>query len=147
MTKRSWLGLITCIVLVIIFTFFLHPIEGDGDFYHHINTGRLILTHFQLPRVDQWTFTEHGNGWVAYSWATGVLFYLTFSAFGVAGISILVALVGIVSLFLAFQLMKSYHLKEKLIYPLLLLLTSLLLVRFPARPEIFTYPFLLCQFL
>lgn len=139
MASKIWLMLF----FTFIFILFIHPLEGDGDFYHHINTGRYTLNHFSLPRVDEWTFTEHGKSWVAHSWAAGLLFYLIYSSFGVAGISIFVALIGLLTLFLTYLLMKSYHLKKQLTYPLLLILVSLLLIRFPARPEIFAYPFLI----
>lgn len=139
--RRSKLQLV--LFLALIFILFIHPIEGDGDFYHHLHTGKYILSHLQLPRTDQWTFTASGQPWVAHSWVAGLLFYLIYLAFGVAGISFLVGLVGLITIFLAYLLIKSYHLKEKFIYSLLLLLVSLLLIRFPARPEIFAYPFLI----
>lgn len=131
------------VFLIFIFILFLHRIEGDGDFYHHINTGKYVLSHLKLPRVDEWTFTEYGKPWIAHSWAAGVLFYLIYTLFGVGGVSIFVASGGLITVFLAYLLMRIYHLKEKLIYPLLVILISLLLIRFPSRPEIFAYPFLI----
>lgn len=138
--------MISKVFITLLFSFyfllFLHPLEGDGDFYHHLHTGKYVLENFSLPKIDEWTFTARGQPWIAHSWATGVLFYLIYSSWGVWGISLLVALIGLLTLILIFALFKSYHLKNSLIYPLLLILASLFLIRFPSRPEIFSYPLL-----
>lgn len=126
-----------------IFILFLHPLEGDGDFYHHLNTGKYVLENLSLPKFDEWTFTAQGQPWIAHSWAAGILFYLIYKFFGVAGITIFVALIGLLTFILIYTLFKSYQLKDTFIYPLLLLLASLFLIRFPSRPEIFTYPLLI----
>jgi len=49
-------------------------------------TGRYVVQHHQIPRLDVLTFTSAGKPW-AYPPFAGVLFYLTYNAFGYAGLS------------------------------------------------------------
>lgn len=137
------MGKLTIIFFILITPLFIYPIGGDGDFYHHIHTGKYVLENFKLPKVDEWTFTEYGKPWVAHSWAAGISFYLIYQFFGLTGISLFVALMGFLTIFLIYLLLKTYQLKLAIIFPLLILLTSLAIIRFPARPEIFAYPLII----
>jgi tetratricopeptide (TPR) repeat protein len=59
---------------------------GDSDMGWHLATGRWVLDHRQVPRTDVLSFTSAGTPWV-YPPFAGVLFYLTYGAFGYAGLS------------------------------------------------------------
>jgi tetratricopeptide (TPR) repeat protein len=49
-------------------------------------TGRYVVQHHQIPRTDVLSFTSAGKPW-AYPPFAGLLFYLTYCAFGYAGLS------------------------------------------------------------
>jgi tetratricopeptide (TPR) repeat protein len=63
----------------------LHTVS-DYDMGWHLATGRYVVQHHQIPRTDVLSFTSVGKPW-AYPPFAGVLLYLTYSAFGYAGLS------------------------------------------------------------
>jgi hypothetical protein len=63
----------------------LHTV-ADEDMGWQLATGRYVIQHHQIPRTDVLTFTSAGKPW-AYPPFAGVLFYLTYGAFGYAGLS------------------------------------------------------------
>jgi tetratricopeptide (TPR) repeat protein len=52
----------------------------------HLATGRWVVEHRQVPNTDVLSFTSAGTPWM-YPPFAGVLFYLTYNAFGYAGLS------------------------------------------------------------
>lgn len=63
----------------------LHTV-ADYDMGWHLATGRYVVQHSQIPRTDVLSFTSMGQPW-AYPPFAGVLLYLTYCAFGYAGLS------------------------------------------------------------
>ncbi len=63
----------------------LHTV-ADYDMGWQLATGRYVVQHHQIPRTDVLSFTSAGKPW-AYPPFAGVLFYLTYCAFGYAGLS------------------------------------------------------------
>src|ERR1022692_757289 len=63
----------------------LHTV-GDSDMGWHLATGRWVVDHRQVPRADVLSFPAAGTPWI-YPPSAGVLFYLTYNAFGYAGLS------------------------------------------------------------
>lgn len=59
---------------------------ADEDMGWQLATGRYVVEHHQIPRTDVLSFTSAGKPW-AYPPFAGVLFYLTYCAFGYAGLS------------------------------------------------------------
>lgn len=135
--KRNLLALLFIAILSLLF---LHPISGDGDFFHHLETGRYVINNHTLPRVDEWTYTARGLPWIAHSWGMGVVFYLIYNHFGPAGISVTVYLVGFVTLLLLCKLLLNLGITQKTTLLLLPISAATLSVRFPSRPEIVTFP-------
>jgi len=68
---------------------------ADYDMGWHLATGRYVVQHHQIPRTDVLSFTSAGKPW-AYPPFAGVLFYLTYVAFGYAGLSWFCALACLV---------------------------------------------------
>ena len=73
------------LVLLSAFCAGLHTV-ADYDMGWHLATGRYVVQHHQIPHTDVLSFTSAGKPW-AYPPFAGVLFYLTYSAFGYAGLS------------------------------------------------------------
>jgi tetratricopeptide (TPR) repeat protein len=63
----------------------LHTV-ADEDMGWQLATGRYVVQHHQIPSTDVLSFTSTGKPWV-YPPFAGVLFYLTYCAFGYAGLS------------------------------------------------------------
>jgi tetratricopeptide (TPR) repeat protein len=63
----------------------LHTV-ADEDMGWQLATGRYVVQHHQIPRTDVLSFTSAGKPW-AYPPFAGLLFYLTYCAFGYAGLS------------------------------------------------------------
>src|ERR1022692_1388517 len=63
----------------------LHTV-ADYDMGWHLATGRYVIQHHQIPRTDVLSFTSAGKAW-AYPPFAGVVLYLTYCAFGYAGLS------------------------------------------------------------
>lgn len=131
----------------IIFLLFLFPVGQEGDFFHHINTGRYIAENYQLPYFDQWTFTAKNHPWTSHSWASGLLFYELFLLFGHVGISLFCAFIATISFLLGYFLLRSYSVSKFLSIISLVTIIPLVQARWPARPEILSYPLALCLLL
>lgn len=125
---------------VAILAFFTHPFEGSGDFYHHVSTGKFIVEHRSLPYLDSFTHTANGLPWVAYSWASGLIFYLILKFFGEIGITVAVSLVALITFALLYLLLASFKIPQKINLLTILVMAGPISVRFPQRPEVFTYP-------
>jgi len=61
------------------------------DLWWHLETGRQILLHRAIPRVDDYSFTSAGNAWVDHSWLFQIVFYLVWLAAGAYGFTLLKA--------------------------------------------------------
>lgn len=122
---------------------FLHPIDSDGDFFHHLNIGKYILQNHTLPHFDNLTFTAFGKEYIAHSWLTGVIFYFVYTNFGPIGINILVLAIAILTFCLSFYYLKILKINFTTSILTLLLIAPVLASRWPSRPEIFTYPIFL----
>ena len=46
----------------------LHPVIFDADIWWHLQTGRWIVDHGQLPNTDPFSAYGEGKPWFAYSW-------------------------------------------------------------------------------
>ena len=73
------------LVLVLALCAGLHTV-GDNDMGWHLATGRWVVQHHAVPRTDVLSFTSAGKEWT-YPPFAGVLLYLTYIAFGYAGLS------------------------------------------------------------
>jgi tetratricopeptide (TPR) repeat protein len=124
-----------------IFFFFLFPVGGDGDFFHHLNAGTYIIQTHQLPRVDQYTFTASGKSWIDYAWGTDVLLSVLYHTVGPVGINIIVGLLAVLTFFLLFLYFKALHVSTPAALLTLGIIAPVLAIRWPPRPELFTYPF------
>lgn len=114
-------------VLIASFFLFLHPVNS-GDFFHHLATGRDIVTTGKLPRTDTWTFTAFGKPWIAHSWGSGVVYYLIYTLAGYHGISVFFALIGVATVWLI-----SLSSRSLLVG---FMAAALLSLRWPSRPEV-----------
>lgn len=94
-------------------------------------------------QTDEFTHTAAGYPVIDHSWASGVVMYLIFSHFGPEGIRILAAvLAGLVAFLLTFWL-SGLGIDHKAGIVAVFLTLSMMMFRWPDRPELFSYFFLL----
>ena len=133
----------TVVFFTAIFVFFTYQLGGDGDFFHHVNTGRHVVTTKSFPYTDDLTFTASGRPWVGYAWGMGVLFYLVYSNFGAVGISLTVACLAVFTFVLLYFLLRKIGAGYWTSMVTLALAAGPISTRWPNRPEIITYPFII----
>src|SRR5687767_464389 len=69
------------------------PLSHD-DIFLHLETGRWMLAHREVPRADPFSFTRPGQRWVTHEWGFALLAHGVHAAGGMAGlIALRVALV------------------------------------------------------
>lgn len=118
-----------------LFLLFLHPIES-GDFFHHLNSGKYVITQRELPYRDDLSFTASGQPWVAYAWGSGVIFYLLYRFFGPNAISVWFAMLGTTAALLVYLTLKTMNIPKLLRLALTFASAALASLRWPARPEV-----------
>ena len=80
----------------------MRPALFDPDYYWHIETGRLIVAQWAVPRTDPFSFTAANQAWVAHEWLFEAFLYLVFAAAGSFGVKLMTALFGIASVVLVY---------------------------------------------
>lgn len=145
LTMNRWFFIGTFIILLILF---VHPIDTDGDFYHHMNVGKYILTHHALPRVDDLTFTAVGRPYIGNGWLSGVVFYLLYHTYGFFPINLLNYGLGLLTMVMLYwYLHRCLGVSPKRTLLALLVVAPVMATRWPYRPEMFMYVFLFGLFL
>jgi hypothetical protein len=143
--RDKFLGIGFCVVFLLLF---IRPIDGDGDFYHHLNVGREIVMTHKLPRVDTLTHTAAGRPFVGNGWLSGVVFYLIYASVGAIGINILNYALAAATFFLLFwYLHRCLRVVWRSTLLSLLIVAPVVATRWPYRPEMFMYIFLFGLFL
>lgn len=80
-------------ILVVVFVIkALFPILQDPDFYWHLKVGEYIVSNGALPAGELFTYTHPGENWVHSEWLFQIILFAVYSAFGFAGVNILVAI-------------------------------------------------------
>ena len=91
---RGWLragtSFLAVLILVMIGVQFLYsmykPDMNDPDIWWHMRNAQYLFQHHQLLRADMYSFTVAGQPWISHEWLSEVPFYLSYEAFGLAGL-------------------------------------------------------------
>lgn len=115
----------------------------EGDTWWHLAIGDHILKTHTWPTTDQYSFTAHGNKWIAYEWLGDVVIAAANRLAGLRGLTILLVGLGagIVLLMYDYAYIRSHNAKAAFIASALLL--PLAMVSFTVRPQMLGYVFLL----
>ncbi len=115
----------------------------EGDTWWHLAVGDHILTTHRWPTTDQYSFTAHGDSWIAYEWLGDVMIAVAHRIMGLTGMAVL--LVGlaavIVLLMYRYACLRSRNTKAAFVACALLL--PLVFISFTLRPQLLGYIFLL----
>ncbi len=60
----------------------------DPDVFWHLATGRYIVEHHAIPRVDPFSFTVLGEPWRTVDWLAELALYGAYAAFGYTGLGL-----------------------------------------------------------
>jgi hypothetical protein len=136
------------VTFLILLALFIHPIDVDGDFYHHMNVGKYILTHHSLPRVDDLTFTAVGRTFMGNGWFSGIIFYVLYPRYGAIPVNILNVLMAVSAFTMAFwYLHRCLRVSLRRSILSILVVAPVVATRWPYRPEMFMYVFVFSFFL
>lgn len=124
---------------LIAFLIGLSPIR-NYDYFWHIAAGRWITRHRSIPETDPFSLTGAGQTWINLEWLFQILAYLTRSALGEAGISLLVA-AGVAAT--VWWLIRSSQLPEWAAAATSVVCAAGASFRIDARPETASVPILL----
>ncbi len=65
----------------------------DPDLWWHLRTGQWIVETGSVPRLDPFSFTRAGHGWVSHEWLAEVAFYEIWRHLGFGGLIIFSAVI------------------------------------------------------
>ena len=88
--RASFLPLLVAVLLIPAVIGSSNTIFNDGDVSWHIATGKWILSHHAIPRVDPFSFTWAGKPWVPIEWLSEVLYAAAYQLAGYGGVAALV---------------------------------------------------------
>ncbi|MBI4386741.1 MAG: hypothetical protein HY551_05110 [Elusimicrobia bacterium] len=98
---RSAKALMACFLIFLVSHLLIKVF--DPDTWLHLHVGRFILHNGFIPSVNTFSFTEPGHPWMPHEWLSQVIFYLTYSGFGVPGLTILRASVFLAAFLILYR--------------------------------------------
>ncbi len=82
--------LITLLFPIAVFAMAVQP-AADGDTWWHLKSGQLIWESGEMLRTDPFSHTMAGQPWINHGWLAQVIFWPVYQIGGLAGLSLLVA--------------------------------------------------------
>lgn len=114
----------------------------DPDLWWHIKNGADILATHHWPTTDPYSFTVHGQPWIAFEWLGDVLLASVSRLGGVLGLDILLIILGSAVMIALYYYGTLRSGNSKAGFLAAGLLCSLTFVSFTLRPQMLGYLFL-----
>lgn len=114
----------------------------DPDVWWHVKTGQLILATHHWPTTDPYSFTAHGQPWMAYEWGGEVLLGWVSRIGGVRALDFLLIGLGAAVMIALYVLGTIRSGKSKAGFLAAALLLPLATPSFTLRPQMLGYLFL-----
>ena len=111
----------------------------EPDLWWHIRSGQLMLSKWQVPYVDVFSYTHEGQPWIAKEWLSQVIYALSFNLVGWAG-PLLLAAMSISAAAYLFYRSAVTNLQPFFAGALALACVFIVQGVTVARPHIFTFP-------
>jgi len=128
-------------VSAVVILFVSHRLIADGDPLWAVATGRWIMAHHAVPRVDPFSWTAFGKPWVAQEWGYDTVLYLLVSRFGYWG-AVLLTWAGLAGFYTFVWLLCLQEQRRTVVSVSAFLSVVLLsLMGVEARPQVFSYFF------
>ncbi|MGH9734933.1 MAG: hypothetical protein ACRD8A_10135 [Candidatus Acidiferrales bacterium] len=114
----------------------------DPDLWWHAKTGQLILATHHFPTTDPYSFTVHGQPWMAYEWGGEILIGWVSRIGGVRALDFLLIALGAAIMIALYVLGTIRSGKSKAGFVAAALLLPLATPSFTLRPQMLGYLFL-----
>jgi hypothetical protein len=121
----------------------LRPFFVDPDLWWHIKTGEAILATHHWPTTDPYSFTAHGQPWVAYEWLGEVATAWLYRIGGLVGLETFLIVFGSIIVIGLYVLATMRSGNSKAAFVAVALAASLASGQFTLRPQMFGYCFLI----
>ena len=115
----------------------------EGDLWWHVAVGQRILSTGHFPTTDPYSFTVHGNPWMAYEWLAEVVMALAARVHSLQGLQILFVLLTTILVLLTYcyaWVRTGNHLASAAAVALLMVVEQ---AGFTLRPQLIGYIFLM----
>lgn len=119
--------------------YFLADNEADNDLWVHLFSGRLILEHGAVPRLDDLSYTATGLAWVDHEWLTQAVFAAVFNHFGPTGLWLGKLAIALLTVWLVWLPVAGRTGSPWVRGPVMLLVLATLARGYAIRPQIVTY--------
>lgn len=120
---------------------------NDPDYHWHLATGRYILQHRAIPRLDPFSHTAYGMRWTFVDWVSDVGMYLLRRAGGDALVVIAFASLGALGIALAAERARRRieRASSAMVLAIAMLVAAVVSYRISPRPQTAVFP--LCAWL
>jgi hypothetical protein len=119
--------------------YFLGDNEADNDLWVHVFSGRQILSHGAVPRIDDLSYTAAGRPWVDHEWLAQTAFAALFDALGPTGLWLCKLAVALLTAGLIWRSVARRSRSAWIRGPVLVLVFATLARGYAIRPQIVTY--------
>src|SRR4051812_47813215 len=116
----------------------LHPIH-DGDTWWHLAQGREMVERHLFLRSDIFSFILHGTPWINFEWAGEIGAYLIVHTFGLTGLILAKAALGLMAMALLIRLIAMTGARGTWLFALGWLGYHVLQVRLCTRIELISF--------
>lgn len=142
--NRALLGLLAVFIIALAF----QKQRWDADIFWALKSGEWILSNFQVPRTDPFSFTFEGREWVDFTWGFQVLSFVFFKYFGQwKGLFALQAAIFLSVYFFMYANLRLHSVKSHIAVFLLFIVFYSSFSRYFIRPHLFEYFFISLYFL
>jgi len=114
---------------------------GDMDLWWHLASGREMVESKAFLWHEVFSYTIPGEVWINFEWASQVVFYFIFKAFGYWGFFWSQLVLGLISWGLAVLVARTSGLRGALLFLIAILIFKVTQQRLIFRPEIFSLIF------
>jgi hypothetical protein len=116
--------------------------QVDPDLWWHVKVGESILATHRFPTTDPYSFTVHGQPWLAYEWLGEVVLAAAQRFAGIQGLEILLIALGSAVMLAIYAFATIRAKNSKAGFAATAILLSLAAASFSLRPQMFGYLFL-----
>ncbi|MGH9746940.1 MAG: hypothetical protein ACRD59_12630 [Candidatus Acidiferrales bacterium] len=114
----------------------------DPDLWWHVKVGESILATLRFPTTDPYSFTVHGQPWLAYEWLGEVALAAAQRIGGLRGLEVLLVALGSAVMLAIYAFTTIRAKNSKAGFAATAILLSLAALSFSLRPQMFGYLFL-----
>ena len=140
-SQAAWLNISVKILIVSSAIYFFSFVTADPDLWGHIKFGEDHWHQAKLIQTEPYSFTAQGKRWINHEWLAELIFYITYSGFGDAGLLIGKLGIGLTIVLLLNQIC-SLRTQTPLVYAIVLVLALFVISPgFMIRPQLFSFLF------